>query len=105
MSSTFYIPYRSKKHACTIKAAKEKDVSLVTCEMAGLNNQEFADSDIPGLIADLPNIIKAIQEHRQKNKDSLLQVRLSPEDRTKIEQRAKNSGKTISAYIRTKALA
>jgi len=102
---TFYVPYRDKKYVCTIKPAKTKAISLVSCEMAGLQNQEFANVDIPDFIADLPNIIEAVQVHRKKTKNSLLQIRIAPQDRKKIEQRAHVAGKTISAYIRTRALA
>lgn len=105
MKSLFYIPYRSKKYACTITSTKEKGVSLVTCEIAGIREQEFANTDIPDLIADLPNIISAVQDHRKKAKKSLLQIRISEQDRRKIEKRARSAGQTISAYLRTRALA
>jgi hypothetical protein len=109
MSNIFYIPYlSSKKYACTIEPAsasvQEANVSLVSCEMAGLKNQEFANVDIPELIADLPNIIDAVQNHRKKSKIGLLQIRISEQDRRKIEKQARDVGQTVSTYLRSRVL-
>jgi hypothetical protein len=91
----------TKKYPLIIEDTKDKEVIYIKCEWAELD-QRYARADLPFLFQDLPDMIKDIQ--KEKKEDSLL-IRLSWKDKLKIEElTAKNWFKSVSSYIRAKAL-
>lgn len=105
MKTTAYVKVGTKYYPYSLRANNDKEKTvLVFCEAAGMN-QEFLAEDITALIDDLPEIIESVQAHMKQEKAATLQLRISPLDRKKIEDRARASGKTVSAYVRERALA
>ncbi len=83
---------------------KTKEIVRVECEAARIS-QDFLKEDLADLLIDLPNLIIAEKEQKDRQSD-VLRFRVSPEDKSKIEERATKAGfGTVSDYLRHIALA
>ena len=113
MKQTIYITYENRKCPVIIsdewewkdKIDKKYNTVLIECLWF---KQSILAEDLLWFLEDLPDLIKQKKEIEQElnaSKNNLLQIRLSWEDKSKIEKLAtKNGYKNISAYVRDKAL-
>jgi hypothetical protein len=88
-------PYTLKKHT--------DGTTTFVCKSA-LLNQKFADEDIAETISLLAEYIQ-LATVRAMKQDAVVRFRIGGKDRLRIEKRAKAENKTISAYLRERALA
>ena len=107
MINTIYIPYLSKKYPINITKSIDpdyKDIETaihVECKEAWLN-QERDMSDLWALLELIPELI---EERRKDKKQGIINIRMTSEEKTKIEYLAKQNGySNVSSYIRDKAL-
>lgn len=67
-------------------------------------DQEFLPEDLAEIILDLPNLIMAEQNYKQKQSD-VIRFRVSGEDKARIEKKAIEKGyDSVSGYVRHLAL-
>ena len=99
------------KHFLTVKNKKffyelapiSKKTTRIICESANIN-QEFLNEDVPGLLADLPNLILAEKEYSTAQSE-VIRFRVSPEDKKRIEQKAIKKGfSSVSGFLRNLSL-
>jgi len=107
MENTIYIPYGTKKYPVVITKPKDPDFKniktaiYVECDEAWFS-QEWDIWDLWRLIELIPELIK---EKRAEKKQSVVNLRISSDEKDQIEKLAKqNWYKNISSYIRAKAL-
>ena len=107
MINTIYIPYWTRKYPITITKSTDsdfKDIETaihVECKEAWFN-QERDISDLWALIELIPELIK---EKRSEKKKDIINLRITSEEKLKIEYLAKqNWYSNVSSYIRDKAL-
>lgn len=101
METKSYILVKNKKHEYSIIKASNKTTKLI-CKDANIN-QEFLNEDITQIILDLPNLIISEQDYSKKN--SLIQFRVSAQDKKRIEKNAIKKGyANVSSYIKDIAL-
>lgn len=82
---------------------KTNQVVHINCEAARID-QDFLKEDVADLLIDLPSLIVAEKEKKDKQSD-IVRFRISPEDKLKIEERAIKAGfRTLSDYLRHIAL-
>jgi hypothetical protein len=104
MSTTATITIQNKKYAYTLSVTKTKGVVHFVCLAANID-QEFLAEDIPALLIDLPNLIVAESDYRKADTE-VVRFRISAEDKKEIQKKAiKNGYKSMSDYVRAKALA
>lgn len=97
-----YTEVGNKKYAYTITQVDET-VSRIVCKDAKLD-QEFLNEDILLLLADIPNLIRAEQQHQAKQ-DSVIRFRVSALEKIKIQEKLKQQWyTTISSFIKDKIL-
>lgn len=103
MTKTTYhtIVLKKVNHPYSLTDNRDGTTTLV-CRDARLN-QPFANEDIAETIRLLPEYIKAAQEFLAKQ-DSLIQIRISGRDKQRITKKAAKEGKTLSSFIRERAL-
>ena len=102
MSIQWFVKLWNKHYGYTIVPI-DHQVSKIECKSAALH-QEFLNEDLIWLLKDLPELIKAEQQHQAKQ-DSVIRFRLSSLEKAKLQQKLKTSWfKTVSAYIRDKIL-
>lgn len=107
MNTTIYIDYKNKK--IPVKITKATDAKYKNIEtaiyvdcIAAWFYQERDLTDLQWLLELLPDLI---QEQRQKEKNSVLQIRLTTEEKEKIRENAqKNWYPSVSAYIKSVSL-
>jgi hypothetical protein len=90
-----------KKYPYTI-TEKKNNMVYVECDGACIG-QEFEAEDVGALLIDLPNLIEAEQAYKEK-KSGTIRFRTTAEEREKIETNARESGKSVSKYLRDLAL-
>ena len=92
------INVKNKQHTYFL-IPKKRGVTHIICESAGID-QDFLNEDVPALLLDLPNLIISEQEYK-KAQSAIVQFRLKPEEKKRLEQEAvKNGFANISAYLR-----
>lgn len=97
-----FVTLNNKKYVYEIHRVSD-EVSRFVCQDAGIN-QEFLNQDIPQLLIDLPEMIKANKEYAD-SKSTVIRFRISVEDKQEIESKAIKEGySNISSYLRDKAL-
>ncbi len=107
MNNTIYIPYWTKKYPIIITKSIDPDFSdietaiHIECKEAWFN-QERDISDLWKLIEIIPELI---EEKRNERKKGIINLRITSEEKKKIEYLAKQSWyNNISSYIRAKSL-
>ena len=101
-SPEYFITLQNKRYSYRIEP-RSKEFVRVVCEAANID-QEFLNKDIPALLIDLPNLILAEKEYREKN-DQVVRFRVTVEDKKLIEKRAVEAGySTVSEFLRRLAL-
>ncbi len=102
---------KKTKHSITVKnrrytytlEPKRGGTTHIVCKSAKID-QDFLNEDVPALLADLPELIIAEQEHK-KEKSAVVQFRLKPEEKKGLEKEAIKKGfSNVSAYLRALAL-
>lgn len=100
--SRHYMSLNNKKYFYTLKSVGKNKIHVV-CEAAKID-QIFLAEDIPILLIDLPNLILAEKEYKQRQSE-IIRFRLSAEDKKAILQKANKKGFTnISSFLRSLAL-
>ena len=95
-----YIEVDNKKYSYFIEEVNS-EVSKITCSKAKIE-QEFLNEDLVSLLKDLPNLLKAEQEYKDK-KDNIIRFRVSWLEKMKLQEKVKKEWyKTISAFIKDK---
>jgi len=103
MTTTASITVQNKKYKYILSATKDREVVHLLCPAANID-QDFLAGDVPALLLDLPNLIVAELEHNVVNTE-VIRFRISAEDKREIQKRAvKNGFKSLSDYVRAKAL-
>ena len=98
-----YIEVDNKKYSYFIEPV-DNEVSKIICKSAKIE-QEFLNEDLVWLLKDLPSLIKAEQEYKDK-KENFVRFRVSRKEKLLLQEKAKNSGfKILSAFIKDKILA
>jgi len=98
-----YIEVDNKKYSYFIEPV-DNESSRIICKSAKIE-QEFLNEDLVWLLKDLPNLIKAEKEYKEK-KESFVRFRVSRKEKLLLQEKAKKSGfKTLSSFIKTKILA
>lgn len=102
--TTATITVQNKKYQYTLSATKNREVVHFVCLAANIN-QDFLVEDIPALLIDLPNLIVAELKYNAADTE-VVRFRISAEDKKAIQKKAVKSGfKSLSDYVRAKALA
>lgn len=97
--NTCYIKIKNKYYPFTIELV-DQQVTIFTCDMAGIPRQEFATEDVPQLIIDLPELIQEEQDFRSKQND-MVRFRISGQEKSEMEKLAVKKGyRTLSAFLR-----
>ncbi len=97
-----FIEVNNKKYSYYIEPI-DSTTSNITCKEAKIN-QDFLNEDIVSLLKDLPNLILAEKNHKEKS-DSIIRFRVTSIEKLKIQNKAKKSWyKTISAFIKEEVL-
>ncbi|MCK5588998.1 MAG: hypothetical protein KAI16_01660 [Candidatus Pacebacteria bacterium] len=96
------ITLNNKKYDYFLKDNKDGTI-FFECEDAKIS-QDFLAEDIAGVIIDLPKLILAEKEYSKKASE-VIQFRVSPADRSKIEKKALKEGfDSVSSYLRENLL-
>jgi hypothetical protein len=104
MKTTATITVQNKKYKYTLSATKDCDVVHFVCSAANID-QDFLAEDIPALLIDLPNLIVAELDFQRRDTE-VVRFRVSAEDKKEIKIRAAKCGfKSVSEYVRSRALA
>lgn len=99
---THYINIGNKKYSYELLPSDE-GATKVVCEAANIE-QEFLNEDIPGLLADLPNLILAEKKYK-KAQNIVIRFRVSSEDKKRIEKNATKKGySSVSSFLRDLAI-
>lgn len=97
-----YISINNRKYSYTLEQAGKK-TTFVKCGAANIA-QEFLNEDVPDLLRDLPELILAEMEYKNKQ-EQVIRFRVSDEDKKLIMKKAYSKGfKTISDFLRDLAL-
>lgn len=97
-----FIVINSKKYPYSLRSIGENR-SFVECDAAHIA-QEFLNEDVPNLVYDLPNLILAEKEYKNKQSE-VVRFRVSPQDKKRIEKEAFHKGyDSVSGYLRDLAL-
>ena len=97
-----YIEVENKKYPYSITPV-DPHTSTIVCNDANID-QDFLNEDIISLLRDLPSLILAEKEYKQKQ-DSVIRFRVSASDKVKIQKKVKEGWyKTISSFIKDKVL-
>ena len=100
--TSHHISVKGKSYLYTLKTIS-KNFTHVECREAAID-QEFANKDIPELLALLPEHIKAEQEYRARQ-DAILRFRVTGKEKLAIEKKASTAGfPNVSSYLRKVAL-
>jgi hypothetical protein len=102
MKTKASITVKNKIYPYTLEKTTSGSIRLVSKDAR--IDQEFLREDVSEIILDLPNLIIAEQEYKEKQSD-VIRFRVSGVDRAKIEKRAIAKGyNSISGYVRDLAL-
>ena len=97
-----YIEVGNKKYSYFIEPIDDETIKVV-CKSAKLE-QEFLNEDLVWLLKDLPNLIKAEQEYKEK-KEIFVRFRVSKKEKLVLQENAKKSNfNSLSAFIKDKVL-
>lgn len=97
-----YIEVDNKKYSYFIEPINN-EVSKIICKAAKIE-QEFLNEDLVWLLKDLPNLIKAEKEHKEK-KENFIRFRVFQKEKLLLQEKAKKLGfKTMSAFIKDRIL-
>jgi uncharacterized protein (DUF1778 family) len=100
MESINYILVNNKRFEYSLRKSSQ-EMTLVICEAAKIH-QEFLNEDIPNLLMDLAHLILAEKEYQKKN--TTLQIRLSVDEKRRVQSSALLKGKTVSEFVKEKVL-
>jgi len=93
-----YIIVGNKKYEYVLKPARTR--TTIVCSDADIN-RTYSNHEIPAILANLPDIILALQRANAQTQSEALRFRVTPEEKERIAQDALNAGyDTISAYLR-----
>ena len=96
------ITVNNKKYSYFLK--ENKDGTIFFESKDAKIAQNFLAEDIPKLIIDLPELILAEKEY-SKRASELIQFRVTPEDKRRIEKEALKKGyNSVSAYLKNNIL-
>ncbi len=98
-----YVVVGNRRYEYVLEPARS--YTVLVCEGAGINKR-YSNSEIPAVLADLPNIIiKFIERQNGQAQTEALRFRVTPAEKEKIAMDAYNAGfSSISAYLRAKVL-
>ena len=97
-----FVTIGNKKYPYKLRKIDSKK-TFVECEEANIS-QEFLNEDIPALLIDLPNLILAEKEYKNKQNE-VIRFRISTEDKKLIENIAIKKGySSVSGFLRDLAL-
>ncbi len=101
-SLNHFITLNNKKYIYSMKKIDMKSTHF-ECDAANIS-QPFLNEGIPNLLIDLPNLILAEKEYKEKQ-EAVIRFRVTLEDKKLIEEKAGKCGfKTVSDYLREVAL-
>jgi len=102
IQASYTFTLNQKKYLCLLTPS-DKDTTHVICKDARID-QDFLNKDIANLLLDLPNLVLAEKEYKQKQSE-VIRFRISPEDKIAIEKKALKEGyNSISGFLRDLAL-
>lgn len=97
-----FILINNKKYFYSLRPSR-KNTSFLECGAAHIA-QEFLNEDIPNMVYELPNLILAEKEYKNKQ-SQVLRFRVSSQDKRRIEKIAFQKGyNSVSRYLRDLAL-
>ncbi|MFA5793211.1 MAG: hypothetical protein WC897_05090 [Candidatus Gracilibacteria bacterium] len=101
-SSKYSITVNNRKYEYSLKPIGKLQTRVV-CSEANID-QNFLNQDVPALLFDLPNLILAEKEYKDKQEE-VIRFRVSTADKKEIEKKAIKKGyKTVSTFLRELAL-
>ena len=101
-SLNHFVTLNNKKYSYSLKKINTNE-TYFDCESANIA-QSFLNEDIANLLIDLPNLILAEKEYKEKQEE-VIRFRVTLEDKKLIEEKAGKGGfKTVSDYLRVVAL-
>jgi len=102
VSMKHYIVVGNRKYEYVLEPARTR-TSLV-CEGAGIE-QKYSNSEIPAILASLPQIIISLSEQSAGVQSEALRFRVTPAEKEQIALDAYEAGyDNMSAYLRDKVL-
>jgi len=107
MKTHHTIVVRGKTHDYTLHSHDENGEKLyfVECPSAGIS-QDFCAEDMAEFLEDLPQWIREYEKEEAKKRKTQILFRVQSKEKAEIERRAKEAGyKTVSGYVRDRALA
>ncbi len=100
-----YIVVGNRKYEYILEPARTR--TTLVCEGAGIE-QKYSNSEIPAILANLPNIIINFAEQQQQQEQvqsEALRFRVTPAEKEQIALDAYDAGySSMSAYLRAKVL-
>ena len=97
-----YIIVGNRKYEYELQPSSNR--TNLVCEGAGIK-QKYSNSEIPAILAQLPQIIVRINEQNSGVQSEALRFRVTPAEKEHIMQRAMSAGySNMSAYLRDKVL-
>lgn len=97
-----YIIIGNRKYEYVLEPTRTR--TMLVCEGAGIN-ERFDNSEIPMVLANLPNIIIKLAEEAAGLQSEALRFRVTPAEKEQIMRSAYEAGyDNVSAYLRDKIL-
>ncbi len=97
-----YIIVGNRKYEYVLEPSSNR--TNLVCEGAGIK-QKYSNSEIPAILADLPNIIIGLAEQNSGVQSEALRFRVTPAEKEQIALNAYDAGyDNMSAYLRDKVM-
>ena len=101
-SMKHYIVIGNRKYEYVLEPARTR--TALVCEGAEIN-KKYSNSEIPAILAALPQIIAHINQQNAEPQSEALRFRVSPSEKEEVALAAYAAGfSSMSAYLRAKVL-